>query len=329
MNILITGGMGFIGSNLVKKLLEINYPFSQIYIADNLWRGKIENIFKNNKPIISLENQFFNIDLTDYDNCLKVTKNINLVIHLADIVSGINFVFENEPFVFRQNILINSNILKASIQNQVAKILYVGTACSYPAEKQAHLDPVPFVENDAYPANPESSYGWSKLIGEYEIELASKYNLINSCILRLHNVYGPPCEIDPLKSQVIPALCRKIIETKDNHITVWGSGDQRRSFIFIDDVIEGILLALDKGFNEGVIQLGSKKSHSIKEIANNLVKISGKKLNINFDLSQPEGDKDRKANYTKAKEILGWQPFTSFETGLEITYDWVKSYLNK
>ena len=329
MNILITGGMGLIGSNLVKKLLEINYPFSQIYIADNLWRGKIENIFKNNKPIISLENQFYNIDLTDYDNCLKVTKNINLVIHLADIVSGINFVFENEPFVFRQNILINSNILKASIQNHVDKILYVGTACSYPEEKQAHLDPVPFVENDAYPANPESSYGWSKLIGEYEIELASKYNLINSCILRLHNVYGPPCEIDPLKSQVIPAVCRKIIETKDNHITVWGSGDQRRSFIFVDDVIEGIVLALEKGFNKGVIQLGSEKSHSIKEIANYLVKISGKKLNINFDLSQPEGDKDRTANYTKAKEILGWQPFTSFETGLATTYDWVKNYLNQ
>ena len=162
---------------------------------------------------------FHKIDLSNYNNCLKVTKNIDIVIHLADIVAGINYVFNNEFFLFQQNLKINSNVLKASIKNNVKKYIYAGTACSYPLEKQQKRNTKPFKEEDAYPANPESSYGWSKLIGEYELELAVKSNLISGTTLRFHNVYGPPCELNPDLSQVIPALCRKIIE--EESLIVW------------------------------------------------------------------------------------------------------------
>ena len=326
MNILITGGLGLIGSNLLKKLISNkNY---KIKIVDNLWRGKIANIYENDRPLLDLDDHFYKLDLTIYENALQVTKNIDLVIHLADIVSGIKFVFGNEPFVFRNNLLINSNILTASIKNKVKKIIYVGTACSYPAEMQSYLNPPPFIESQAYPANPESSYGWSKLMGEYEIELATKYNLIESCILRLHNVYGPPCDLDPEKSQVIPALCRKILETKNNEIIVWGSGKQKRAFIYIDDIIDGILLGIEKGFNNGVIQLGPKTSHSIEYIANYLISLVNKKINIKYDISKPEGDKDRVPDCTRANQILGWSEKIDINQGLEKTFEWVKNNLN-
>ena len=326
MNILITGGLGLIGSNLLKKLISNkNY---KIKIVDNLWRGKIANIYENDRPLLDLDDHFYKLDLTIYENALQVTKNIDLVIHLADIVSGIKFVFGNEPFVFRNNLLINSNILTASIKNKVKKIIYVGTACSYPAEMQSYLNPPPFIESQAYPANPESSYGWSKLMGEYEIELATKYNLIESCILRLHNVYGPPCDLDPEKSQVIPALCRKILETKNNEIIVWGSGKQKRAFIYIDDIIDGILLGIEKGFNNGVIQLGPKTSHSIEYIANYLISLVNKKINIKYDISKPEGDKDRVPDCTRANQILGWSEKIDINQGLEKTFEWVKNNLD-
>ena len=326
MKILITGGAGSIGSQLAKKLLKIKS--NEVYIVDNLWRGKLSYLDYKNKPIINLKKNFYNLDLTNYNHCLKVTKNIDLVIHLADIVSGINFVFSSEPFVFRQNILINSNILSASIKNKVNKILYVGTACSYPAEKQAKINSKPLLESEVFPANPESSYGWSKLMGEYEINLANKYGLIDTCILRLHNVYGPPCDININTSQVIPALCRKIVESKNGILDVWGTGQQRRTFVYIDDVVDSIILSINKGFNKGVIQIGSNKSHSIKYIAKTLVKISNKKIKIIYDTNKPNGDMDRVPNLRKSRDILNWTQTTNINIGLKKTYNWVKKLIN-
>lgn len=320
---LITGGAGLIGSNLLKNL--INKGNSEIYVVDNLWRGKIENLKINNEFCIDINKYFFNLDLQNYENCLKVTENIDCVIHLADIVAGINYVFDNEFSLFQSNLAINSNMLKASISTKVNKYLYVGTACSYPLEKQSSINTIPLKEEEAYPANPESAYGWSKLIGEYELGLAEKYKQINASILRLHNVYGPPCELSPEKSQVIPALCRKLILNED--FVVWGSGNQRRAFVYIDDIVRAILLSLEKGMGQGVIQIGPDKSETIADIANKLVKISGKNIDIKFDLSKPEGDFDRTANYTKAKNIIGWEPIIDIDTGLLKTYEWALKYL--
>ena len=210
--ILVTGGAGMIGSNLVKKLVNDGF---ETFVADNLWRGKKEYLFSDKEKMVIPDKNFYQVDLRDYENCLKVTKDVNIVVHLADIVAGINYVFANESSVFRSNILINSNILRACITNKVEKYIYAGTACSYPKSKQTTLNPPPFREEDVYPAEPESAYGWSKLMGEYEAELAFNSNLINIEILRLHNVYGTPAELDPSKSQVIPALCKKAIEQKN------------------------------------------------------------------------------------------------------------------
>ncbi len=324
MKILITGGAGSIGSNLLKQLSSLN--LAEIFVVDNLWRGKLENISDLNNSCFNFKNNFFNFDLRDYEKCLDITKEIDHVIHLADVVAGINYVFDNEFSLFQSNLKINSNVLKASIQNNVKKITYVGTACSYPLEMQAKLNITPLKEEDAYPANPESAYGWSKLIGEYEMNLANKYKLINSSVLRLHNVYGPPSELSHSKSQVIPALCRKLI--KDEDFIVWGSGNQRRAFIYVDDVVEAIIKSINLENGHDVIQIGPKESISIKEIATKLIKISKKNINPVFDTSKPEGDFDRVPDISRAKKILNWEPKTGIDDGLEQIYRWCESKLS-
>ena len=260
---------------------------------------------------------------------MKASKDIDVVVHLADIVAGINFVFSNELFLYRANIVMNSNMLDAAIQNKVQKYIYVGTACSYPEEMQLELNPPPFKEEDAYPARPESAYGWSKLMGEYECELAQKEGFIDAGILRLHNVYGPPCEMSPEKSQVIPALCRKVINHPDEEFIVWGSGIQRRAFLYVDDVVDAIFALLEKGMNNGVIQIGPDESHSIADIAERIVRLSGKKIDIRFDPTKPEGDKDRTADSSKARQILGWEQKISLDEGLKRTFAWASDSLKK
>ena len=309
-----------IGSNLTKTLIREGHD---VFVVDNLWRGKIEYLNdENGKPVIDISKKFHNLDLRDYEACLQVTKNIDVVYHLADIVAGINFVFDNELFVWRINTLINSNILSASMENGVQKYIYVGTACSYPKEKQSEVNLPPLKEDEAYPANPESSYGWSKLMGEYEAELAQKSGEIQVGILRLHNVYGSPCELDPSKSQVIPALCRKAILSPEEKFIVWGSGKQRRAFVYIDDVVDSLLRVRDRGMNKGVIQIGPSESISIGDIAKKIVSISGKDIEIEFDLSKNEGDVDRCADWSKAKKVLDWKPKTDIDYGLSKTYSW-------
>ncbi len=324
--ILITGGAGLIGSNVVKRLVSKEH---ELYVADNLWRGKMENLYENGHPVIDIDSRFHRVDLRNYENCVEVSKNMDFVIHLADIVAGVNFVFANELFLYRANVLINSNMLDASIINKVKKYIYVGTACSYPEEMQSELNPSPFKEEDAYPANPESSYGWSKLMGEYECELAQKENAIETGILRLHNVFGPPCEMSPEKSQVIPALCRKAINYPKEDFIVWGSGNQRRAFLYVDDAVDAIVATLDKGMNNGVIQIGPSESYSIADIAERIVRLSGKDIDIKYDHNMPEGDKDRAADSSKAREILGWQQKVSIDKGLQCTYTWANNHFKK
>jgi nucleoside-diphosphate-sugar epimerase len=324
--ILITGGAGLIGSNVVKKFVKEGHD---VYVVDNLWRGKIENLIENGTSVIDLDSRFRQFDLRDHKNCLVANKGMDLVIHLADIVAGINYVFANELFLYRANIVMNSNMLDAAINSNVKKYIYVGTACSYPAEMQSELDPPPFKEEDAYPANPESAYGWSKLMGEYECILAQQESAIKIGILRLHNVYGAPCDISPEKSQVIPAFCRKAINYPEEEFIVWGSGDQRRAFLYVDDVVDAIVSTMDKGMNQGVIQIGPDKSWSIADIAERIVSISGKDIDIKFDRAMPEGDKDRTADSSKAEKILGWRKKVSIDDGLERTYKWAHDYLKK
>ena len=320
---MVTGGCGMIGSNLVKRLVKEGWD---VYVADNLWRGKIENLNdENGKPVIDLDTHFFKKDLSIYEEAESVVGITDYVVHLADIVAGIDYVFSNQGELFRQNNLINTNLFQSvrkAGKEKIKGLLYVGTACSFPLTRQNSLDVIPLREEELFPAQPESAYGWSKLMGQIEIGFLEKETGIPCCTLMFHNVYGSPCDYGE-RSQVIPALIRKAVNYPDEPFIVWGSGLQGRAFIHVNDIVDALYLALQKGWGHGWIQIGPSVCTSIKEIAETVVRISGKNIDIYYDTTKPEGDKARSADYTKAKNILGWEPKVSLEAGLEEQYEWV------
>lgn len=326
--ILVTGGAGMIGSNLVKRLVNEG---NEVFVIDNLWRGKLEYLNdESGIPVISLDTHFFNLDLSHPDVAESILPKVEYVIHLADIVAGIDYVFSNQGGLFRQNNLINSNVITTArkYKGSLKGFIYVGTACSFPLTRQNSLDVIPLREEELYPALPESAYGWSKLMGQYETELMEKETGIPTCTLMFHNVYGSPCDFGE-RSQVIPALIRKAINYPKEAFNVWGSGEQGRAFIHVDDIVDGIVLALDKGWGQSPIQLGPSVCTSIKEIAETVVEISGKEIDVFYDTTKPEGDKARSADYSKAKAILGWEPKVILREGLQAQYNWIKRQIER
>jgi len=320
--ILVTGGAGFIGSWLVEALMRLE---ANVYVVDNLWRGSLNNLKSHNGDyFIDMNRKFLMGDLREFHTALSscLWSKPDIVFHLADVVAGIDFVFSNEPFLYRANLLINSNMVTAVKKAGVKRYVYVGTACSYPKKIQMEKKRSPLLENQAYPADPESSYGWSKLMGEYESELMRQYFDLDLGILRLHNVYGPRSLLSVKRSQVIPSLIRKAILHPHEDFVVWGSGNQARDFVFVGDVVDALLRLPLKGMNKGVIQIGTAKETTISELAEEIVKISGKEINIKFDRSKPEGDSGRSGNFGKAKSLLNWKAFTSLKEGLKQTYSW-------
>lgn len=320
-NILVTGGAGMIGSNLVKRLAAFGH---QVTVIDNLWRGKRAYLEDRlGQPVIDMDSDFHQIDLAVPGAADHLFEGVDYVYHLADVVAGIGYVFTNQGEIFRQNILINSNVITAVRQNPPKGFIYVGTACSFPAHLQSGVNARPLREEDEYPAAPESAYGWSKLMGEYEALLMAEECNIPVSVLILHNVYGSPCDYSKVKSQVIPSLIRKALAYPDEPFVVWGSGAQGRAFIHVDDSVEALLLAKEKGLGHGTIQIGPDYCTSIREIAEMVADISGKEIPIKYDKSKPEGDKGRRADYSKASRLLGWEPRKDLRTGLVELYWWI------
>ena len=328
--ILVTGGCGMIGSNLVKRLVIEGHD---VTVIDNLWRGRLEYLDgPDGRPVIDTATRFHNIDLSKENPQVdEIVSSNEYVIHLADIVAGIDYVFGNQGELFRQNNLINTNLFHAvrkAGKERIKGLIYVGTACSYPLTRQNSLDVVPLREDELFPALPESAYGWSKLMGQLEIGYIEKETGIPCCTLQFHNVYGSPCDFGA-RSQVIPALIRKAINYPAEEFNVWGSGKQGRAFIHVDDVVDALVLALEKGWGHGWIQIGPSVCTSIAEIAETVVRISGKDITPFYDTSKPGGDKARSADYSKAREILGWEPKVSLEDGLRRQYEWIRQRIEK
>lgn len=326
-SVMVTGGAGMIGSNLVKRLIREGWD---VYIADNLWRGKLEYLNDEyGKPVIDLATHFFKNDLSVYEQCEEIIGFTDYIVHLADIVAGIDYVFANQGELFRVNNQINSNLFAAvrkAGKGKIKGLMYVGTVCSFPLTRQNTYNPEPLREEELFPACPESAYGWSKLMGQLEIGYLEKETDIPCCTLMFHNVYGVPTDYD-VRSQVIPALIRKAVNYPKEEFIVWGSGRQGRAFIHVNDIVEALILALDKGWGHGWIQIGPSHCTSIKEIAWKIIEISGKDIQPVFDTSEPEGDSARCADYTKAERILGWKPKVDLEEGLKESYEWIEKQI--
>jgi GDP-D-mannose 3',5'-epimerase len=318
--ILVTGGAGFIGSWLVEALVRLG---ADVSVVDNLWRGSIHNLESGSGEYwIPMDTHFFQSDICDYaliNSAIKKTRP-DFVYHLADIVAGIDFVFSNELFVYNANTLINTNTFKAVQENHIPGVVYVGTACSYPKSLQTKPGGRPLVEDQVYPADPESAYGWSKLMGEYEANLLAQNTSTEVGILRLQNVYGPRSILSRKRSQVIPSLIRKAILHPEEEFVVWGTGKQSRDFVFVGDVVDALLRIALLGMNKDVLQIGTAKETTVAELANLIIKTSGKDISVHFDSGKPEGDGGRCGDFSRARDILGWNVFTCLEDGIRQTY---------
>ncbi|CAF4153388.1 unnamed protein product [Adineta steineri] len=324
---IITGGAGFIGSHLVKYLRKQQYKARQIKVLDNLWRGRLHNLqFENGSWAISIALDFCMLDLRNADDALKFVTGADVVFHLADVMAGVSSAFSYQLPVFQDNILINSNTIHAAKTNKIESFIYVGTACSFPKFLQNDGGIHSLKESPSYPAEREFWYGWSKLMGEYEAELA-KSNSFNVGILRLHHVYGPYSDYNTATEQTVPFLIRKALNTNNNSFIVSRSGEQYQDILYVDDVIDSLLSMLKRGMNKGVIQVGTGKATTIKELAyivNQLVeRQSQKKMNIIFDNTQSEGDRERIDNFDRARNILKWKPKVDIQEGISTTMSWI------
>lgn len=326
-HVLVTGGAGMIGSNLVRRLVSDG---THVTVVDNLWRGTLENLHDpNGRPFIDLTQDFHQLDLAVPDQLEGLLADVDYVYHLADIVAGIGYVFSHERSLFRQNLLINSNVA-ASVARfpHIKGYIYVGTACSFPAERQTGPDAEPLREEELFPASPESAYGWSKLMGQYEAMLLEKETGIPVSLPMLHNVYGTPCDYGRERSQVLPAIVRRAVEWPAGPFTVWGSGRQGRAFVHVDDVVDGLVSCMAHGLGHGIVQIGPDHCTTIREAAETVVRISRKPIDIVYDTTKPEGDLGRCADYAKARDVLGWHPHVAFEKGMTDLYRWIEGRLS-
>jgi UDP-glucose 4-epimerase len=318
-SVLVTGGAGFIGSYLTERLVEID---AEVVIADNLSRGGFEKI-----EHLSDDLEFRPVDLTTHKGCIEATEGIDHVFHLAASVGGIHFIQRENVGGLTPSVLMNQHMLEAARINDVDRFLFASSACIY---RQEQDDLNEFSEEQAIPANPHSTYGWAKVLGEIACDAYQTDTDLETSSVRIFNCYGPRESLDPDSSHVIPSLCRKVIEEPDGgSIELFGDGTQERGFIYVTDLIDGMLQAIEKKADGEPINLGNgNEVVSMNELAETIIDISNKDISIEHDLSKPTGTDKYAADTTKMKEELNWEPSTRLEDGLEQVYEWAKSELD-
>jgi nucleoside-diphosphate-sugar epimerase len=309
--IYVTGAAGMIGTNLCRALFDAGH---EVVGVDNLWRGTQRNL-EQLKAFGDFS--FRHADIIADQDWYSDMGPDSVLIHTADIVAGIDYIFNNEWRVFRKNILINTQIARVVNQFQPRQLIYLGTVCSYPQGLQRSVDTSMLDETLKLPADPESGYGWSKLIGEVEFTLAVKGTRTRLTVLDLHNVYGWPCIYADSTAQVIPALINRALESVDRKLVVWGDGTQGRAFLHVDDIVQGALKAIDYAGDEQAFMLGPDHCTTIGEVAQLIQSHQSIEIDeIVYDTSKPVGDIGRFANAELARRELGWDITVKFEEGL-------------
>jgi nucleoside-diphosphate-sugar epimerase len=244
-------------------------------------------------------------------------------------MGGIGFITSVFADVMYDNVLINTYMLEAAVRNKVKRFLFSSSACVYPNYKQTKSDVEGLREDDVYPADPNEAYGWEKLFTE---EMVKAYQIdrgLDARIVRYHNIYGPEGTYKGGKEKAPAALCRKVAEASNpGVITIWGDGTATRSFCYIDDCVKGTVMLMESDYDKP-LNIGSDRLISVDELADIIIRISGKKMTKTYDLSEPEGVKGRNADLTLVRKVLGWEPQVGLEEGLEKTFHWISLMVKK
>jgi Nucleoside-diphosphate-sugar epimerases len=314
---LVCGAGGFIGSHLVKRLknegywvrgVDLKYPEFSETEADDFIIGDLRD------PII----------------CRYITDlRFDEVYQLAADMGGAGYIFtgEHDADVMHNSATINLNMLDAFFKRNIKKILYSSSACIYPEYNQMDPDNPKCSEDSAYPAAPDSEYGWEKLFSERLYLAYQRNHNIEVHITRFHNIFGPEGTWDGGKEKAPAAVCRKVAKAEDGgEIEIWGDGKQTRSFLYIDECLEGIRRLMSSDFS-GPVNIGSDEMVTINQLAEMSMKIAKKKLTIKH-IPGPLGVRGRNSDNRLIKEKLGWAPSSRLEDGLKSTYEWINSRID-
>jgi GDP-D-mannose 3', 5'-epimerase len=312
--VVVAGAGGFTGGHLV---------------ADLRRRG-VEHIRAiDAKPLSDWFQRFGNVesrqlDLAVLENCREAADGATHVFNLASDMGGMGFIEANKALCML-SVLINTHLLMASHDTGAERFFYASSACIYPTDRQETTDVAALKESDAYPALPEDGYGWEKLFSERMCRHFSEDFGLKTRVARYHNVYGPNGTYDGGREKAPAAICRKVAEARfsgANEIEIWGDGQQRRSFMYIEDCLRGTELLMWSDVQEP-LNIGSAELVSIDELVDLVEDIAGVKLERRYKLDAPQGVRGRNSDNTLIRERLGWEPSISLREGLEETYRWV------
>ena len=324
---LVLGAGGFIGSHLVTRLKENGYFVRGVDLKLPEYSGSTANEFilgdLRNQPFVD---KILNINCNAQD---KQAVPFDEVYQLAADMGGAGYIFsgDHDADVMHNSATINLNVADACKRHGVKKVFYSSSACMYPEYNQLDPNNPNCEESSAYPANPDSEYGWEKLFSE-RLFLAYKRNYnLNVCIARFHNIFGPQGSWSNGKEKAPAAICRKVAEAKDGgEIEIWGDGEQTRSFLYIDECLDGILKLMSSDFT-GPVNIGSEQRVTINQLVDIACDIAGKKL-IKKHIKGPTGVRGRNSDNKLIKEKLNWAPSQDLRIGLEKTYNWINSQVH-
>jgi GDP-L-fucose synthase len=316
--VLVTGGAGFIGSHVVEELFRRG-PRVRVTIADVASRKRKQNLGK-----LADEVRFVKGDLTTLPDCERACKGQDVVINIAARVAGVRFNSQHNATMFRENALIATNMIEAARRRAVERFVVVSTACVYPR----HCT-IPTPESEGFADSPDPAnegYGWAKRMAEYLGKAYSQEFGMKVAIARPYNAYGPRDHFESEDSHVIAALIRRIAGGEDP-VLVWGDGKSTRAFLYVEDAARGLLDVAEKYAECDPVNLGTDEEVSIGELARTILRVSGSKAKLRFDVSKPSGQPRRNCDTRKAKEKVGWTAQVKLEEGLRKTLDWYKERL--
>jgi len=312
--VVVTGAGGFVGGNLVARLRGQGYK--RIRAVDVKPLGEWYQQFSDVETLC--------LDLNLKENCEIAAEGASDIYNLAANMGGMGFIGHNKALCML-SVLINTHMLQAAVKLGVRRYFYSSSACVYNGDKQKTFEAPSLKEEDAYPALAEDGYGWEKLFSERMCRHFREDFGLYTRVARFHNVYGPWGTWYGGREKAPAAICRKVIEAKvsgKHEIAIWGSGQQTRSFTFIDDCLEGLDLIMKSEILEP-INLGSSEAVTINQLVDLTEEVAGVKLKRKYDLTAPKGVNGRNSDNTLIKKYLNWEPNTPLRLGLEKTYRWI------